>query len=150
MRPAPPSVRYADCKRTNGVPNFPDPVSSPPANPAGFAMAFGRPSAYIVIPDALHTRSPAFRRVAVACRLAGHLRRPEARLTSSGISVLVSDGGLPDQCPGRADRGPRSAGLAHADVGDVAGRAVANVGVERVTGVRDLARPIGQRDGAEQ
>jgi len=59
------------CMRAHGVSGFPDPVGSPPANPAGFAMAFGRPGAYIVIPDALNPRSPAFRRAAVACRLPG-------------------------------------------------------------------------------
>jgi hypothetical protein len=65
------AVTYADCMRTNGVPNFPDPGNSPPANPAGFAMAFGHPGAYIVIPDALNPQSPAFRRAAQACRLPG-------------------------------------------------------------------------------
>ena len=34
-------------------------------------MAFGRPGAYIVIPDALNPQSPAFRRAADACQLPG-------------------------------------------------------------------------------
>jgi hypothetical protein len=59
------------CMRAHGVSGFPDPVKSPPASPAGFAMAFGRPGAYLVIPDALNPRSPAYRRAAGACGLPG-------------------------------------------------------------------------------
>lgn len=59
------------CMRAHGVSRFPDPVSSPPANPAGLSMAFGRPGAFLVIPDSLNPRSPAFRRAAQACRLPG-------------------------------------------------------------------------------
>ena len=61
----------ARCMRGHGVSGFPDPVSSPPVNPAGFAMAFGRPGSVIVIPDALNPQSPAFRRAALACGLPG-------------------------------------------------------------------------------
>ena len=59
------------CMRAHGVSGFPDPVSSPPTNPAGFAMAFGHPGAFIVIPDALNPQSPAFRRAAGSCGLPG-------------------------------------------------------------------------------
>jgi hypothetical protein len=59
------------CMRAHGVSGFPDPVSSPPANPDGFAMAFGYPGAYIAVPDALNPRSPAFRQAAGACGLPG-------------------------------------------------------------------------------
>jgi hypothetical protein len=65
------------CMRAHGISRFPDPVGSAPANPAGFAMAFGRPGSFIVIPDALNPRSPAFRRAAEACRLPGARGGPQ-------------------------------------------------------------------------
>jgi hypothetical protein len=42
----------------------PGPCQLATRHPAGFAMAFGHPGAYIVIPDALNPQSPAFRRPA--------------------------------------------------------------------------------------
>lgn len=64
-------LQLARCMRGHGVPDFPDPVSSPPVNPAGLALAFGRPGAFIVIPDTLDPQSPKFERAARACRLPG-------------------------------------------------------------------------------
>jgi hypothetical protein len=64
-------LQLARCMRVHGVPDFPDPVSSPPANPAGLALAFGRPGAFIVIPDTLNPQSPKFKQAAKACRLPG-------------------------------------------------------------------------------
>jgi hypothetical protein len=59
------------CMRAHGVSGFPDPVDTRPGSPAGLAMAFGRPGAFLVIPKSLNPRSPAFRRAAGACRLPG-------------------------------------------------------------------------------
>jgi hypothetical protein len=59
------------CMRGHGVSGFPDPVSSAPANPTGFAIAFGRPGSFIVVPDTIDVRAPTFRRAARACHLPG-------------------------------------------------------------------------------
>lgn len=61
----------ARCMRAHGVSGFPDPVSSPPANPAGMAVAFGRPGAFLVIPDTLKPDSPTFQQAAKTCHLPG-------------------------------------------------------------------------------
>ena len=59
------------CMRAHGVSGFPDPVSSPPASPAGMALAFGRPGAFIVVPQTLQPQSPVFRTAAKACHFPG-------------------------------------------------------------------------------
>ena len=61
----------ARCMRAHGVSGFPDPVSAPPADPAGMALAFGRPGAFLVIPAALDPHSPTFEQAAKACQLPG-------------------------------------------------------------------------------
>ena len=65
------AIKFAACVRAHGVPDFPDPDSSPPANPAGLALAFGRPGAFIVIPETLNPQSPTFKQAAKTCRLPG-------------------------------------------------------------------------------
>jgi len=62
-------VQEARCMRAHGVPEFPDPVSSPPANFAGIAEVFGRPGALTVIPDTLSPQAPKFRQAGKACHL---------------------------------------------------------------------------------
>jgi hypothetical protein len=64
-------LNLARCMRAHGVSGFPDPVSSPPADPAGMALAFGRPGAFLVIPAALDPHSPAFEQAAKTCQLPG-------------------------------------------------------------------------------
>jgi hypothetical protein len=59
------------CMRAHGVSGFPDPVSSPPASPVGMALAFGRPGAFIVVPQTLQPQSPVFRTAAKACHFPG-------------------------------------------------------------------------------
>jgi hypothetical protein len=67
-------LRLALCMRGHGVSAFPDPVSSPPANPAGLALAFGRPGAFIVVRDTLDPQSPRFKQAARACGFPGTAR----------------------------------------------------------------------------
>lgn len=57
--------------RAHGISDFPDPVSSPPANFAGIAEAFGRPGAFTVIPDTLKPQAPKFKQAGKACHLSG-------------------------------------------------------------------------------
>jgi len=70
-------VHLSECMRAHGVSGFPDPVSSPPSNPTGFALAFGRPGAFMVIPDTLDMQSPTFKQAAQACQFPG-AGRPKA------------------------------------------------------------------------
>jgi hypothetical protein len=67
-------LNLSRCMRAHGVSGFPDPVGSPPANPEGFAMAFGRPGAFLVIPDGLDPESPAFKQAATTCSFPGASR----------------------------------------------------------------------------
>jgi hypothetical protein len=61
-----PALLEAQCMRSHGVPNFPDPTTSPPPAPppgshTGNAIGIG--GAYLVIPP----QSPALKRAAAAC-----------------------------------------------------------------------------------
>jgi hypothetical protein len=67
-------LKLSRCMRAHGVSGFPDPVGAPPANPVGFAMAFGRPGAFLVIPDRLDPQAPAFKQAATACSFPGASR----------------------------------------------------------------------------
>jgi hypothetical protein len=60
-------VALARCMRAHGLTTFPDPVNSPPSNPAGFSAVFGRPGAFIEIPKSINLQAPAFRQAAHAC-----------------------------------------------------------------------------------
>lgn len=64
-------LQLARCMRARGVSGFPDPVSSPPANTVGLALAFGRPGAFLVIPNTLNPHSPTFEQAAKTCQLPG-------------------------------------------------------------------------------
>ncbi len=64
-------LQLSQCMRAHGVTGFPDPVSSPPRNPAGMALAFGRPGSFLVIPQTLDPQSPAFKTAAKACHFPG-------------------------------------------------------------------------------
>lgn len=64
-------VKLSKCMRRHGVTGFPDPVSSPPSSPAGMALAFGAPGAFIVIPNTIDIQSPVFKHAATTCHLPG-------------------------------------------------------------------------------
>lgn len=55
-------LALARCIRKHGVPDFPDPSSTPP--PPGNGNALGGPGAFLQIPNPV---TPAFRRAAAAC-----------------------------------------------------------------------------------
>ena len=63
--------QLAQCMREHGVSDFPDPTSSPPSNPAGFRLAFGRPGAFIAVPSTIDPQPPSFKQAAKACRFPG-------------------------------------------------------------------------------
>jgi hypothetical protein len=64
-------VRLAQCMRAHGVSGFPDPISSPPSSPVGFSIAFGRPGAFIAVPNTINVQAPAFKQAALKCGFPG-------------------------------------------------------------------------------
>jgi hypothetical protein len=64
-------VRLAACMRAHGVTGFPDPVSSPPASPAGYSIFFGQPGAFLAVPSTINVHSPAFQSAGKACGFPG-------------------------------------------------------------------------------
>jgi hypothetical protein len=72
-------LHMAQCMRAHGLASFPDPVSKPPSPGAGLGLAFGRPGAFIAIPQSM-LNSPDFNQAASACGLpgAGRGRGPKA------------------------------------------------------------------------
>jgi hypothetical protein len=64
-------LHLSQCMRAHGVSGFPDPTSSPPSSPAGFSLAFGRPGAFLAIPNTIDTQSPVFKQAGKACRFPG-------------------------------------------------------------------------------
>jgi hypothetical protein len=71
------------CMRAHGLPSFPDPVTKPPAPGTGFGIAFGRPGAFIAVPQSM-VQSPAFNAAASACGL------PGARGPRSGAKAALA------------------------------------------------------------
>ena len=67
-------LALARCMRAHGVSGFPDPVSEPPASPAGYSLVFGRPGVFIAVPDTINSRSPRFQQAAGACEFPGFNR----------------------------------------------------------------------------
>jgi hypothetical protein len=64
-------VQLSECMRAHGVPDFPDPVSAPPSNPNEASIAFGRPGLFIVVPNTIDPRSPAFKQAGKTCHFPG-------------------------------------------------------------------------------
>lgn len=63
-------LALSECMRRHGFSTFPDPTATAPAPGSGFGLAFGRPGAFIAIPQSL-MQSPAFNQAAAACHLPG-------------------------------------------------------------------------------
>jgi len=57
------------CMRAHGVPAFPDPTLSPPANRAAYSAMMSNGVAWLAIPDSIDLRSPTFTRSAAICDL---------------------------------------------------------------------------------
>ncbi|HTU80242.1 MAG TPA: hypothetical protein VME22_13920 [Solirubrobacteraceae bacterium] len=73
--PEPPSGRaqarmlaLSGCMRRHGIPDFPDPSSSPPSSPGNSAILHTG-GYYLAIPKSIDTGSPAFGRAATTCNL---------------------------------------------------------------------------------
>ncbi len=63
-------LKMSQCMRRHGFSTFPDPRSTAPAPGTGFGLAFGRPGAFIAIPQSL-LQSPGFTQAASTCGLPG-------------------------------------------------------------------------------
>jgi len=64
-------LRLAECMRSHGVPNFPDPTTNPPSGPpSGGGIAFGSPGVFLSVPGTL-MQSPAFKQAATKCGFPG-------------------------------------------------------------------------------
>jgi hypothetical protein len=60
-------VRIARCMREHGVPQFPDPQTSVPANPAGVQEITDFDGAILLFPASMNMQAPAYRQALTAC-----------------------------------------------------------------------------------
>jgi hypothetical protein len=69
-------AKAAQCMRRHGIPDFPDPRTSVPANPfpagSGGGVISNIQGVIFVFPDTLGMQSPAFAHAAAACRFPLH------------------------------------------------------------------------------
>jgi len=59
-------LRVSQCMRAHGIAGFPDPITSPPSNRAGYAIT-GNDGVFLAIPNSIDTQSPAFEQAAATC-----------------------------------------------------------------------------------
>ena len=62
------ALQIARCMRQHGVSGFPDPMSTPPTNPADYSELQNNGGLITGIPRTINTRSPTFTQAAAACR----------------------------------------------------------------------------------
>jgi hypothetical protein len=55
------------CMRAHGIPDFPDPTTTPPSSPSGYGAILGRDGEFLAIPNTIDEETPAFKRAATAC-----------------------------------------------------------------------------------
>lgn len=61
-------VAESQCMRTHGVPDFPDPTSTPPTSPQGYSIIEGLGSnLFLLVPSTINPDSPAFKQASTAC-----------------------------------------------------------------------------------
>ena len=66
-------VKIAHCMRAHGVPDFPDPRSSRPSEPPGWAGVISDIDGVILVfPSTIDEQSPSFERAAAACAFPLH------------------------------------------------------------------------------
>jgi hypothetical protein len=63
-------VATAQCMRTHGVPDFPDPMTraTPPTDPQDYSLAEGIGDVWLLVPITINADSPAFTKAARSCR----------------------------------------------------------------------------------
>ena len=64
-------VRTSKCMRAHGVTGFPDPSTTPPANPRDYSIVNGigglRGGLFLLVPKTIDVNSPAFKQAAQSC-----------------------------------------------------------------------------------
>jgi hypothetical protein len=59
--------KIAVCMRAHGVPQFPDPRTTVPTNPAGIAEITDYDDAILLFPTTIDMQAPAYRQALTAC-----------------------------------------------------------------------------------
>jgi hypothetical protein len=59
--------QIAQCMRQHGVSDFPDPIFTPPSDPADYSILENRGGVILAVPKPIDPSSPAFRQAADAC-----------------------------------------------------------------------------------
>ena len=54
--------------RRQGVPDLPDPTTTPPSNPQNYSIVDGLGDVYLEVPRTVNVNAPAFERAAKACK----------------------------------------------------------------------------------
>jgi hypothetical protein len=64
-------VRTSECMRAHGVTGFPDPTTTPPANPQDYSIVDGigglSGGLFLLVPKTINVDSPAFKQAAKTC-----------------------------------------------------------------------------------
>ena len=60
-------LKIAECMRTHGVPQFPDPRTSIPSNPVGIREITDFDDAILLFPSTINMQAPAYRQALTAC-----------------------------------------------------------------------------------
>lgn len=60
-------LKIAECMRTHGVPQFPDPRTSVPSNPVGIREITDFDDAILLFPSTINMQAPAYRQALTAC-----------------------------------------------------------------------------------
>lgn len=69
-------LKFADCMRSHGVPNFPDPSAgggihiptlTPPSGPAGYSILENRGGVILAVPSTINPQSPVVVQAARTC-----------------------------------------------------------------------------------
>jgi hypothetical protein len=61
-------LAVSQCMRRHGVPDFPDPTTTPPSNPSSFGLVEDEAGAVLAVPKTVDVGAPAFKAAAAACR----------------------------------------------------------------------------------
>jgi hypothetical protein len=64
-------LAISECMRSHGVPDFPDPTTTAPASPTGYAAVLGRGGVFLAVPSTIDMNSPAFKQAATECKFGG-------------------------------------------------------------------------------
>ncbi len=64
-------LAVSQCMRQHGVPDFPDPTTTPPADPSAFGGILDENGVVLAIPKTVDVQAPAFKSAAAVCKFNG-------------------------------------------------------------------------------